>query len=201
MRNKKLLIKYGTWSILAVVAGYMAMKFKEKLYKSDDYKRHLDHDLDDGAENDENVKDSDNFNDKFKKENKELQECVSFLKKLTQLGVDRGSKVKLKNYSDELNKQADEASNELKEFCNKYKLDFTEILSSESELKLKDYNTLKNKDIDDLLIEDYITISEKTRGILLKLKDKAKSDLMRNFYQKMIQKNDTKLENIVANIS
>lgn len=38
MRNKKLLIKYGTWSILAVVAGYMAMKFKEKLYKSDDIK-------------------------------------------------------------------------------------------------------------------------------------------------------------------
>lgn len=107
----------------------------------------------------------------------------------------------MKNYSDELNKQADEVSNELKEFCNKYKLDFTEILSNESELKMKDYNTLKNKDIDDLLIEDYITISEKTRGILLKLKDKAKSDLMRNFYQKMIQKNDTKLENIVANIS
>ena len=193
MENKKMLVKYGFLSAAAILAGYLAMKVKEKMIESSDYKRHFELDNEKGSFED--------YSSKFISQNTMLQECFVFLLNLAKLGGNKATKVGLKNYSNGLSQSVDEAFGELKEFCNLHNIDFTELLPNDFEAKLRSYDTLKNKDLDDLILNDYIAINKRIRDILWKLNNESKSDILKKFYQKLIRKNDNQMEHMVEHIA
>lgn len=193
MDNKRTLIKYGFCSIAAIAVAYIAMKVKEKMTESSDYRRHFDLD---------NAKDSfEDYSSKFIMENRKLQECFVFLMNLAKLGGNKAIKVELKNYSNGLSQSIDEAFGELKEFCTLHNIDFTELLNKDFEAKIRSYDTLKNKDLDDLILKDYIAINKRIRDILWKLNDESRSDILKKFYQNLIRKNDNQMEHMVDHIA
>lgn len=193
MDNKKDLIKYGLCSIATIAAVYIAMKVKKKMTGSSDYRRHFD--LDNGKNSFED------YSSKFIAENTKLQECYTFLITLAKLGGNKATKLELKNYSNGLSQSINEAIGELKEFCNLHSIDFTELFSKEFEAKIKDYDTLKDKDFNDFILSDYIAINKRIRDTLWKLNDESRSDILRKFYQKLIRKNDNQMEHIVEHIT